>query len=67
LEDLKIGDKIAIESGLLTVEVKGVTADYLLVEAQNACSIGSRRHMNFPGIKLRLPGLTEKDKKDLKF
>lgn len=67
LEDLKPWDTIAIESGLMSVVVKEVHTDYLLVESQNHCSIGSRRHMNFPGIKLRLPGLTEKDKKDLKF
>ena len=65
LEDIKVGNSIAIDSGLMTVVVKEVNADHLLVHSNDICEIGSRRHMNFPGASLRLPGLTEKDKSDL--
>jgi pyruvate kinase len=67
LEDVQVGNTIEIDSGLMTVLVQEVHSDYLLVISQNDCEIGSRRHMNFPGISLRLPGLTEKDKSDLRF
>lgn len=67
LEDIKVGDTIAIESGLMDVIVTEVQANYLMVTALSECSIGSKRHMNFPGISLRLPWLTEKDKSDLLF
>jgi pyruvate kinase len=67
LEDVKVGNTIAIESGLMNVVVTEANKDYLLVLSENDCEIGSRRHMNFPGISLRLPGLTEKDKSDLLF
>lgn len=67
LQNVKTGNTIAIDSGLMTVEVTEVTPDYLLVTSRDDCEIGSRRHMNFPGISLRLPGLTEKDKSDLLF
>ena len=48
----------------MTVTVKEVNTDHLLVHAEHTCEIGSRRHMNFPGLVLRLPGITEKDKAD---
>jgi pyruvate kinase len=67
LLDVKVGNVIAIDSGLMTVEVKAVHDDYLLVVSYSDCEIGSRRHMNFSGVSLRLPGLTEKDKSDLRF
>jgi pyruvate kinase len=51
----------------MNVVVQEVHSDFLLVKSENTCEIGSRRHMNFPGISLRLPGLTEKDKADLIF
>lgn len=37
------------------------------MEAQNDALIGSRRHVNLPGIRIRMPGITEKDKEDLLF
>ena len=67
LEDIKVGDTIAIESGLMNVTITEVTAHYLSATALSTCEIGSRRHMNFPGISLRLPGITEKDKSDFLF
>jgi pyruvate kinase len=67
LEDLKVGNTIAIESGLMTVVIKEITPTHLVATSLSDCEIGSRRHMNFPGISLRLPGLTEKDKADLLF
>lgn len=67
LDDLKVGDSIAIESGLMDVIVTEVTQNYLMVTSLGTCDIGSRRHINFPGISLRLPGLTEKDKSDILF
>ncbi len=48
----------------MTVTVDEVHADHLLVTSRDCCEIGSRRHMNFPGLIIRLPGITEKDKTD---
>lgn len=47
--------------------VKEKSQDYLLVEAMHSISIKQRRHVNLPGIKLRLPGLIEQDKNDALF
>ena len=67
IEDLSIGRIIDIDSGLFNVEVIQKTPDYLIVVAKNSCLIGSRRHVNLPGIKIRLPGITGQDGKDVLF
>lgn len=67
IEDIGIGDAIEIDSGLFHVVVIGKGDEYLEVRAENDALIGSRRHVNLPGIKIRMPGITDKDKEDLLF
>lgn len=67
LEDLKIWDIVEIDSGLLRVKVQDKKNDYIEFIAWNRAVIGSRRHINLPGQKLRLPGITEKDEEDVIF
>lgn len=66
-EDAFPGQMIQIDSGLFQVEVRSVEADYLEVQALNDAVIGSRRHVNLPGVSLKLPGITGKDKEDIQF
>lgn len=49
------------------VEVLECGQDYLRVKALNDAQIGSKRHINLPGVKLSLPSMIEKDKADLLF
>jgi len=58
---------IDVDSGLLQVKVVKILDTYLEVEAQNDATIGSRRHVNLPGVRLKMPGITEKDREDIKF
>ena len=67
VEDVSMGQAIEIDSWLFNVEVIEKTPDYVLVLAKNSCLIGSRRHVNLPGVRLRLPGITEQDQKDVLF
>lgn len=67
LEDLQIGDILRIDSGLFDVEVIEISADHCLVKAKNDAIIGSYRHINLPGKKLKLPGITSTDEEDLLF
>jgi pyruvate kinase len=67
LEDIEVGGIIKIESGLFDVVVKEKKSDYVVVEALHNIEIKQRRHINLPGIRLKLPGLMEQDKKDVLF
>ncbi len=66
-EDAFVGQIIDVDSGLFQVKVLSIEEDFLQVEAQNDASIGSRRHINLPGIRLKMPGITDKDKEDIQF
>lgn len=67
LEDLNVGETVRIDSGLLDVTVTAKNADSLTVRAENDAVIGSRRHVNLPDTKIRLPGVTDKDREDILF
>lgn len=67
VEDIEIGSNIAIDSGLFDVKVIEKKSDRVIVEALNDALIWSRRHINLPWLKLRLPWVTEKDREDIIF
>ncbi len=67
IEDIQVGGLIKIESGLFDVLVKEKAADHVVVEALHSITIKQRRHINLPGVKLKLPGLIDQDKKDVVF
>ena len=52
LTDVEIGQQVIIDSGLLLVEVKEIVKDHLVVQALNDAEIGSKRHINLPGVKI---------------
>ena len=62
---VKPGDQILIADGSLVWEVREWYEDAVTVEVMNDASIGERKNMNLPGIKVDLPTLTEQDEKDL--
>ncbi len=66
-EDIADNGIIVIDSGLLSVKVLNKFDGYVEVEALNSAEIGSRRHINLPWVKLRMPWVTSKDKKDIKW
>ena len=66
-EDINIWDIIRIDSGLFDVEVLEKYENYVLVKAKNNAVIWSKRHINLPWIRLKLPWITEKDKEDILF
>lgn len=67
LEDVKKDQIIIIDSWLLKVKVIEIKKTYVVVEALSDHSIWSRRHVNLPGVNLKLPGITDKDESDILF
>ncbi len=64
-EDLSAGDTILVDNGLLRFEVVESTDDFIRCKTLIGGKMGSRRHINLPGVHVQLPCLTDKDKGDL--
>ncbi|HMS91128.1 MAG TPA: pyruvate kinase [Candidatus Absconditabacterales bacterium] len=67
IQDAKIGTIIKIDSGLFDVKVVEKGSKSLVVEALMSFTVGSRRHINTPGIHYKLPTITAKDFDDILF
>lgn len=63
--DLSVGSTILIDDGDLELKVIEKHEDYLLCEAQNEASMGNRKSVNVPGVRINLPSLTDKDRKNI--
>lgn len=68
VHDLRIGDKILIDDGLVELEViKKIDDTDLLCLVLNSGEIKNHKGVNLPNIKTNLPAVTEKDKADIMF
>jgi pyruvate kinase len=63
--DVSIGNTLVVDNGALLMRIDTVEADRILCTVKTPGTMGSRRHINLPGVRLNLPALTEKDHKDL--
>jgi pyruvate kinase len=66
VNDIKIGDVVMVDSGVMHMLVREKKEKELICEVLTPGSLGSRRHINLPGVKVNLPALTEKDLEDVK-
>jgi pyruvate kinase len=64
-DDVAKGDTILVDSGLLRMEVEAVMEDRIRCKVRIGGPLGSRRHINLPGIHVNLPALTQKDREDI--
>jgi pyruvate kinase len=67
VRDLQVGDDILFDDGEIDLKVESKTDDYLLCKAMNDGSLGSRKSVNVPGVRINLPSLTERDKRNILF
>jgi len=65
--DVKVGDVILVDSGLLRLEILETNEDHVVTKVLTPGSLGARRHINLPGVNVKLPSLTEKDLNDVRF
>ena len=63
--DVSVGNTLVVDNGAMLMRIDTVGADYILCSVKTPGTMGSRRHINLPGVRLNLPALTEKDHKDL--
>lgn len=66
-DDLKAGDTLLVDSGLIRMKVVEVKNNVVICQVIVPGPLGSRRHINLPGVHVKLPSLTEKDREDVQF
>ncbi len=64
-ESVHIGAKILIADGNIVCEVVEILEKSIKVKLLNSAKLGVTKNVNLPGIKVKLPTLTEKDEDDL--
>ncbi|MBX6394285.1 MAG: pyruvate kinase [Alicyclobacillaceae bacterium] len=66
-DDVSPGSVIRIDDGLIGLQVVEVRGREIVCRVTNGGVLRDRKGINVPGVKLRLPGVTEKDIADIRF
>lgn len=66
-EEAEIGAQILLDDGLLELRIHDIEAKAVHCRVVEGGILKSRKGVNLPSLEVRLPSMTEKDKKDLKF
>ncbi len=65
-KEVSIGTKILIDDGKIETVVENIDNCNIVCRITHGGKLGNRKSINVPGAKLNLPGLSEKDIKDIK-
>ena len=66
-EEVKPGNRILLDDGLLELEVKRVSGKDVVCEVIVGGTLTSRKGINLPNVDIKSPALTHKDTSDLRF
>ncbi len=66
INDISVGDTVLVDNGVIHLKVLEKKANRILSKVLTPGTLGSRRHINLPGVKVSLPPLTEKDRRDIR-
>jgi pyruvate kinase len=59
------GDRILLNDGEVALRVISVHGQDVITQVENGGDIGEHKGINLPGVKLKIPSMTPKDRKDL--
>lgn len=62
---LKPGDRLLIDDGEMEFEIVSVEKDIVTARANNDGEVGSRKSVNIPGVRIDLPAVTERDRRNI--
>ncbi len=65
VNDISVGDVVLIDNGTIEMKVLAKNGNRVQCEVLTEGKLGSRRHINLPGVKVSLPALTAKDIADV--
>jgi pyruvate kinase len=66
INDISVGDVVLIDNGTIEMKVLSKNGNKVQCEVLTEGKLGSRRHINLPGVKVSLPALTTKDVADVR-
>src|SRR2546427_604706 len=66
VNDINVGDVVLIDNGAIEMKVLAKSGNKVECEVLTEGKLGSRRHINLPGVKVSLPALTAKDMADVR-
>lgn len=65
VNDISVGDIVLVDNGQIHMKVLAKFANKIECEVLTPGKLGSRRHVNLPGVTVSLPALTAKDLADI--
>ena len=65
VKDIDIGDVVLLDNGAIQMKVLAKSGNKVECEVLTEGTLGSRRHINLPGVRVSLPALTAKDLADV--
>ena len=67
VNDLRVGERVTVDNGLINLEVLEISEHRLKCRVLDGGMLGSRKHVNLPGVRVNLPSITKKDREDIAF
>ncbi|HLX65326.1 MAG TPA: pyruvate kinase, partial [Planctomycetota bacterium] len=61
------GDRILVSDGNIAMRVLSTRGDTVICQVENGGELREHQGINLPGVKLKIPSLTPKDRRDLAF
>ncbi|MEY4642863.1 MAG: Pyruvate kinase [Pseudomonadota bacterium] len=67
IDTVNVGDRITVDNGLINLEVLEKDNNRMRCKVLDGGKLGSKKHVNLPGIRVNLPAITQKDREDILF
>lgn len=67
IDTVNVGDKITVDNGLINLQVLEKDNRLMKCKVLEGGVLGSKKHVNLPGIRVNLPAITAKDREDILF
>lgn len=66
-KDIKVGDEILLDDGLISLKVKEIVKSDIVCEIKNDGWLSEHKGINIPNAHINMPYMSDKDKKDILF
>lgn len=67
VDSLNIGDTVQLENGLMKIEVISKDSDSVTCKIINGGTLGSKKSLFAPGVKLNIPFISSDDEEDIRY